>query len=340
MGFSRTFKILFHWIITLVSRAFLGFLSLDCYVRFSRTFRISFIGLLRLYLAYFQDFLHWTVAFVSRARLELSFIGLLRLYLAHFQDSLSLDCCVCISRTFRIPYHLYHLYVFTLVSRAVLGILFIRLLPQYLLGFLFYAIVMLVCRALLGCSFIGLLREYTVHFQDSLSLDCCVFRALLGFFFIGFLHQYFAHFKDFLSLDCYLCISSTFRILFHWIVTFVSRALLGFSFIGLLRQYPAHFWDALPLDCCVCISRTFRIPYHQIITLVYHINCGVLQGFSALSKAVKTHVKKYRIQCQWPISYLHGTRLWRHSVRLMNERQGLYDSQYKLFAGAFSNHGG
>ena len=225
----------------------------------------------------------------------------------HFQDSLSLDCCVS--------------------------------------------------RALLRFFFIGFLHQYLAHFKDSLSLDyylcisstfrilfhwivAFVFRALLGFFFIGFLHQYLAHFKDSLSLDYYLCISSTFRILFRWIVTFVSRALLGFSFIGLLRQYPAHFWDALSLDCCVCISRTFRIPYHQIITLVYHINCGVLQEFPALRKAVTTHVKKYRIQCQWPISYLHGTRLWRHSVRLMNERQSLYDSQYKLFVGVFSNHGG
>ena len=27
----------------------------------------------------------------------------------------------------------------------------------------------------------------------------------------------------------------------------------------------------------------------------YHINCGVIQGFPALRKAVTTHVKKYRI---------------------------------------------
>ena len=32
-------------------------------------------------------------------------------------------------------------------------------------------------------------------------------------------------------------------------------------------------------------------------------------------------------------------RLWRHSVRLINERQSLHDSQYKLFVGAFSNYG-
>ena len=33
------------------------------------------------------------------------------------------------------------------------------------------------------------------------------------------------------------------------------------------------------------------------------------------------------------------TRLWRHSVRLMNEWQSVHDSQYKLFVGAFSNNG-
>ena len=52
-----------------VSRALLGFISLDCYVRTSRTFRILF---------------HWIVAFVFSALLGYSFIGLLRLYLAHF----------------------------------------------------------------------------------------------------------------------------------------------------------------------------------------------------------------------------------------------------------------
>ena len=31
------------------------------------------------------------------------------------------------------------------------------------------------------------------------------------------------------------------------------------------------------------------------VTFFYHINCGVIQGFPALRKAVTTHVKKYRI---------------------------------------------
>ena len=37
-----------------------------------------------------------------------------------------------------------------------------------------------------------------------------------------------------------------------------------------------------------------RNPYN-IYIYIYHINCGVIQGFPALRKAVTTHVKKYRI---------------------------------------------
>ena len=32
-----------------------------------------------------------------------------------------------------------------------------------------------------------------------------------------------------------------------------------------------------------------------MLLLIYHINCGVIQGFPTLRKAVTTHVKKYRI---------------------------------------------
>ena len=33
----------------------------------------------------------------------------------------------------------------------------------------------------------------------------------------------------------------------------------------------------------------------HVLFSIYHINCGVIQGFPALRKAVTTHVKKYRI---------------------------------------------
>ena len=49
---SGTFRNPYHQIITLVSRALLGFLSFNCHVSISSTFRIIF---------------HWIVAFVSRA---------------------------------------------------------------------------------------------------------------------------------------------------------------------------------------------------------------------------------------------------------------------------------
>ena len=135
-----------------------------------------------------------------------------------------------ISGTFKNPYH----QIITLVSRALLGIPFIRLLPQYLSHFwdFFHSIVLLVSRALLGLSFIGLLRLYLPHFQDLFhAIATLVSSAPLGFPFIRLLHQYIAQFQDSLSLDDYVVTLNNFKILFHWIATSVSRALLGFSII-------------------------------------------------------------------------------------------------------------
>ena len=73
------------------------------------------------------------------------------------------------------------------------------------------------------------------------------------------------------------------------------------------------------------------------------MNCGVIQGFPAPRKAVNNTREKYRIFSRVlikPISCLHVTRVWLHSVRLKNERQTLHDSQYKSFVRAFSNYGG
>ena len=41
----------------------------------------------------------------------------------------------------------------------------------------------------------------------------------------------------------------------------------------------------------------FRVSLGLLTTdiILYHINCGVIQGFSALRKAVTTHTKKHRI---------------------------------------------
>ena len=43
------------------------------------------------------------------------------------------------------------------------------------------------------------------------------------------------------------------------------------------------------------LKRNFISARAHILFSIYHINCGVLQGFPALRKAVTTHVKKYRI---------------------------------------------
>ena len=174
ISYSRTFRILFHGIVTLVSRALLGFSFMDCYVSISRTFRILFDQI---------------VALVCHALLGFSFIRVLRQYLTYFQDPLLLNCYVSISCTFRILFH----WIVNLVSRL-------------LLLFFFCLNVTFVSCALLGFSLIELSRQYLAHFQDSLSLDCYVsisrtFRilfhqivtlvshALLGFSLIGLLRQ-------------------------------------------------------------------------------------------------------------------------------------------------------
>ena len=85
----------------------------------------------------------------------------------------------------------------------------------------------------------------------------------------------------------------------------------------------------------------YLAPIRLLHKDIYHINCGVRQGFPALRKAIATHMKKilYFFMCVDIANQLHVTRLWRHSVRLMDEWQSLHDSQYKLFVRVFSNYG-
>ena len=86
----------------------------------------------------------------------------------------------------------------------------------------------------------------------------------------------------------------------------------------------------------------YLAPIRLLHKDIYHINRCVIQGFLAQRKAITTHVKKYHIffMCVDIANQLHVTYLWHHSVRLMNERQNLHVSQYKLFVGVFSNFGG
>ena len=77
-------------------------------------------------------------------------------------------------------------------------------------------------------------------------------------------------------------------------------------------------------------KRNSIFTHVHVLFSIYHINCGVLQGFPALRKVVTTHVRKYCIfsTCVDIANQL----LTRHFfVRLMNERQSFHDSQYNLF---------
>ena len=135
----RIFRILFHQIVTYLSRTLLIFslfelsrqsASISCiflgfsFIRLtfvSHTFlEFSLMRLLRWYLTHLQDslslgcyvstlltfriFLYWVVTLAPHSLLGFSFLGLCQ-YLTHFWDSLSLDRYVSISRTFKILFY-------------------------------------------------------------------------------------------------------------------------------------------------------------------------------------------------------------------------------------------
>ena len=98
---SRSFRILFHSIVTLASLEFLEF---------------SFTGLLRQYLVHFWDSLSWWCYISISRTFRIIFQWTVTLYLVHFKDFFLLDCYVDISRTFRIDIQ----WIVTLLSRALL----------------------------------------------------------------------------------------------------------------------------------------------------------------------------------------------------------------------------
>ena len=73
----------------------------------------------------------------------------------------------------------------------------------------------------------------------------------------------------------------------------------------------------------------------------YHVNCGVIQGFPALRKAVTTHVKKisYFSTCVDIPNYTSLAFGATRSGWWMNSKVFTI-LNYKLFVGAFSNYGG
>ena len=54
----------------------------------------------------------------------------------------------------------------------------------------------------------------------------------------------------------------------------------------------------------------------------------------------RNNPREKEIVCFFTCVNIANQLLLRHSVRLMNERQSLPDSQYKLFVETFSNNGG
>ena len=138
----------------------------------------------------------------------------------------------------------------------------------------FHPSVTLLSRALLGFFFIRVLRLYLAHFWNSFSSGCYV--SISRNFRISFyrvLRQYLTHFQSSSSSDCYVTVSRTFRIPFQPSVTLVSRALLGFLFIRVLRSYLVHFQDFCSSDCYISVSNTFRILFIQLLRM--YLDCYV-----------------------------------------------------------------
>ena len=100
--------------VSLVSRAFIGFSSIQYFVSILRTTRIL---------------ISLPITLVYCPLLGFQFICLLRLFFAHSQDSPALDCYLSMLRSVRIVFHS----IATPVSRALSGFYFILFLPQYLM---------------------------------------------------------------------------------------------------------------------------------------------------------------------------------------------------------------
>ena len=80
-----------------------------------------------------------------------------------------------------------------------------------------------------------------------------------------------------------------------------------------------------------------EIPYLRAPFIILYLSYNYTRIFS-LEKAVTAHVKNiviFHVCLISPVSCWHVTRLSRHLVRLINERQSLYHSQSKVFCRNF-----
>ena len=111
--------------------------------------------------------------------------------------------------------------------------------------------------------------------------------------------------NDFLRISDRLnrCIESTSACIeSHYMETTVNSCI--YSTPGMVKHcvtFKACHGNCMHRRTCVvskCIATWKTVPFHDMKLMrntFYHINCGVIQGFPALRKAVTTQVKKYRL---------------------------------------------
>ena len=200
-----TFRILFHWIVTLASH----------------TFRIPFYSILRQYFVHFQDFLKSDRYGGTLRTLRILFPLMLRQYLAHLQNSFLVYFYVSILRTLRIRLYWIVLLISHTLRTPFHSILTLLFHPFYLLSF-----IGLLC--FIRFLFNGLLSKYLAHVQNSLSIDCnvCIQHTcrILFHWIIRLVPCTHLGLESF-PLDCFVNTSPR----------------LGFSFFGTLRYYHTHF---------------------------------------------------------------------------------------------------
>ena len=153
----------------------------------------------------------------------------------HSDDSLSFDCFVILSLTYRI---------------LLRSIVYRKYLAHFEDSFLFHCFI-IIAHTLRIFSITIVWLESCAFWGELSSIISLVFRApdTPRIILLCLLCSYLAHSEDFLQCDCFVSILRTLSILIHSIVSLVSRALSGFSSIRLFFA---------------SISRTLRISFRSM----------------------------------------------------------------------------
>ena len=93
-------------------------------------------------------------------------------------------------------------------------------------------------------------------------------------------------------------------------------------------------------SCSPEILRRITNPILERHIYIYIYICIYNKTYIYLSHKLRCYTRISGVCWYSQSASLHVTRLWRHSITLMNEQQSFHDSQYKFFIGAFSNYGG